>query len=199
VQTPSAVARKPASCPSPPEGREGARRADEGGITRAHHKPRSPPETNRQRARTLVPNPDPLGIHQHAHANENAMRLSRNRTRCIGHTVRRESVMRGTPTWGRHVPCQPQAIVAKSFRLGPQPPRCHEERRTRRQRRTWRHETDGDHSHVVPTGATHTRVFHGRSNRAPVVHSVIQHVPGSAPAWIVSFSTGGERRCPKGG
>jgi len=32
----------------------------------------------------------------------------------------------GTQTWGRHVPCQPQAMRDKSFRLGPRAPRFHE-------------------------------------------------------------------------
>ena len=32
-----------------------------------------------------------------------------------------------SPTWGRHVPCQPQATIAKPFRLGPHPPVIHGE------------------------------------------------------------------------
>ena len=151
----------------------------------------------RQSARTLVP--DPRGTHKRACERKRHAPLPQSSGIHRPHRSAGEMCLVGTPTWGRHVPCQPQAMGDKSFRLGRRAPRCHEERRTRSQRRTWGHETDGDEAPVVPTGATHTRVSHARSNRAPVVHSVIQHVPGSAPAWIVSFSTGGERRCPKGG
>ena len=184
-------ARKRESCPSPPKGGEGARRADEGGIRvpTTYRVPHQKPAVRERECRSRSKCHSPTT-------------RARTKTPCASPAVMRgasatsfggRDAFGGTRTWGRHVPCQPQAMGDKSCRLGWQSPRGHEERRT------WRHETDDNRTHVVQTGSAYSRVLHGRSNPVPVLHSVIQHVPERAQTWIVSFSTEGGRRCPKGG
>jgi len=112
----SPVARQPGSCPSPPKGREGARRADEGG--------RRIPTTNR------VPHQKPTVRERECWSPIHVPFINtraRTRTPRASPAVTRDAsatpfggrdAFGGLLTWGRHVPCQPQALVAKPCKAG---------------------------------------------------------------------------------